>query len=76
VEELDKREVERLGAEVLLEDLKHKRLEQERVVDRDHLDLGVAVPARLPAAQHRRVHDVVGDQEKRLQLRQRRGIHM
>lgn len=39
MEELDERQVARLGAEVFLEDLKHERLEQERVVDRDHLDL-------------------------------------
>ena len=67
VEELDEVDVRGVRAEVLLQDEVDGGLEHECVVDRDHAHTVLPVPAGLPAAGYRAVHDVVADEEEGLQ---------
>lgn len=67
VEELEEVDVAGVVAEVLLEEGVDGRLEHESVVDGDHADALVAVPAGLAAAGDGRVHDVVRDEEEGLE---------
>jgi len=67
LEQLDDVDVGRVAAEVLLEEDEDGGLEHEGVVDGDHADLGLEVPAGLAAAGLGRVHDVVGDEEEGLE---------
>lgn len=67
VEELDELDVAGVVAEELLEDHVDARLEDEGVVDGDHADSFLAVPAGLAAAGDAAVHDVVGDEEEGLE---------
>lgn len=53
--------------EVTLQDLIHNGLENEGVVDGDHLNVLKAVPAGLATAGHGVVHDVVSHKEESLQ---------
>ena len=53
---------------MLLEDLKDKRFEQERVVDSNHLYVGLTKPARLSATRDGLVHDIVGYEKECLEL--------
>ena len=60
-----------MGPEVFLEQDVDGRFEHEGVVDGDHADARVAVPAWLPAPRYGGVHYVVRDEEEGLQeLRQ------
>mmetsp|Transcript_66872 Transcript_66872/g.131171 ORF Transcript_66872/g.131171 Transcript_66872/m.131171 type:complete len:420 (+) Transcript_66872:192-1451(+) len=65
-EEVNELHVVLLAAEVALEHLEHQHLDEERVVDGDLLHVGQFVPAGLPAAGHRVVHDVVRHEQPRL----------
>lgn len=67
VEELDEVDVGGVGAEVLLEEGVDGGLEHEGVVDGDHADTLLAVPAGLATAGDARVHDVVRDEEEGLE---------
>ena len=67
VEELEQVDVRRVGAEVLLQQDVDGRFEHEGVVDGDHADARLPVPARLPAPRERGVHDVVRDEEEGLE---------
>lgn len=67
VEELDEVDVGGVVAEVLLEEGVDGHLEHEGVVDGDHADAVLAVPAGGAAAGDAAVHDVVGDEEEGLQ---------
>lgn len=68
VEELEEVDVVRLLAEVLLEEKVDGHLEHAPVVDGDISDALDAEPARLPAAGDAGVHNVVCDEEERLEL--------
>lgn len=68
VESVNQIQITRLRAKVLLEGLEDEGLEQERIVDGNHLHIGLAIPARLSATRNGLVHDIVGHQEKRLEL--------
>ena len=67
VEHLQQFCVARRRLEVLLQHAVDLALQHQTVVDGVHLDLVVLVPARLAAASHRFVHDVVPHEERRLQ---------
>ena len=67
MEQFDEIDVAFVLAEVLLEEDEDGGLEHEGVVDGDHADLGLEVPAGLAAAGLGRVHDVVRDQEEGLE---------
>lgn len=67
VEELDHVNVGRVGTEVLLQQDVDGRLEHEGVVDGDHADVLLAVPAGLASAGDAAVHDVVGHEEEGLE---------
>ena len=69
MEQLEQVNVRRVRTEVLLEQPVDRSLKQEGIVDGDEPDPFVAVPARLAAAGDGRVHEVVGDEEERLELR-------
>lgn len=56
-----------MRAEVLLEERVDGRLEHEGVVDRDHADVWLAVPAGRAAASDTAVHDIVRYKEESLQ---------
>jgi hypothetical protein len=66
LEQLDEVDVCGVGAEVLLQEDEDGGLEHEGVVDGDHADAGLEVPAGLTAAGLGGVHDVVGDEEEGL----------
>ncbi|KND93990.1 hypothetical protein TOPH_01615 [Tolypocladium ophioglossoides CBS 100239] len=66
-EELDEVDVGGVGAEELLEEDVDGRLEDEGVVDGDHADAVLAVPAGLAAAGDAAVHDVVRDEKEGLE---------
>lgn len=67
VEQLDHIGVAGMLAEVFLEEDVEGHFEHEGVIDGDHADAGLAVPARLAAARDGGVHHVVGDEEECLQ---------
>lgn len=67
VEELNEVNVGRVSAEELLEQGVDARLEDEGVVDGDHADTLLAVPAGFAAAGDAAVHDVVRDEEEGLE---------
>ncbi len=67
VEELEHVDVGGVGAEVLLQEDVDGHFEHEGVVDGDHADARVAVPAGLAAAGDGGVHHVVGDEEEGLE---------
>ena len=71
VEELEKVHVVRLGAEVALQELVDRRLNQKRVVDGNEPNAVLLVPARLTPAGDGAVHDVICDEEEGLQLQAR-----
>ena len=71
VEELEEVNVIALLFEVILDEVVNRRLEHECVVYSDKSDIGVLVPAGLPPTGDGRVHDVVGNEEERLQLSDR-----
>jgi hypothetical protein len=58
-----------LTVEVVVEQGVDAGLEEDGVVHRRHPHFRPLVPTRLPATSVRPVHDVVGDQEKSLQLK-------
>ena len=68
MEELHEVDVRRVLAEVLFQEPVDRCLEQESVVDRNEPDALVAEPAGLTATCDARVHEVVRDEEERLQL--------
>jgi len=68
VEELEEVNIIALLSEMILDEVINRRLEHERVVDSDYPDFGVLVPARLPPTGDGRVHDIVRNEEERLQL--------
>ena len=67
MKQLDEVEVAPSLPEVLFQDDEDGRFQHEGVVDGDHADLRHAVPAWTPSARLGRVHDVVADEEERLQ---------
>mmetsp|Transcript_54656 Transcript_54656/g.125869 ORF Transcript_54656/g.125869 Transcript_54656/m.125869 type:complete len:343 (+) Transcript_54656:554-1582(+) len=67
MEELKKRHVEVVAAEVTLQDAIDVRLQKDAVVDRIELHVRLLVPAWLAAACLRCVHDVISNKEIRLQ---------
>ena len=71
VEELEEVNIIALLSKMILDKVVNRRLEHERVVDSDEPDFGILVPARLPPAGDGRVHDIVGNEEERLQLSDR-----
>lgn len=60
--------VARVRAKVFLDEMVDRAFEHERVVDRDGPNALDTIPAWLTAARDGRVHDIVRDEEKRLQL--------
>lgn len=68
VEEFDDVDVIVLLSEMILDEMVNRSLEQERIIYRDKTDFGLLVPAWLSSASDRRVHDIVGNEEERLQL--------
>jgi hypothetical protein len=68
VEEFEEVNVIALLPKMTLDEVVNRGLEHERVVDSDEPDFGVLVPARLPSTGDGRVHDIIGNEEERLQL--------
>jgi len=68
VEELEEVNIIALLSKMILDEVVNRRLEHERVVDSDEPDFGILIPARLAPAGDGRVHDIVGNEEERLQL--------
>ena len=66
VEELEKVDIIALLSKMTLNEMVNRRLEHERIVDCDEPDFRILVPARLPSAGDGRIHDIVGNEEKRL----------
>ena len=69
VEKLEEVNIIALLFEMTLDEVVNRRLEHERVVDGDDPHPRVLVPTWLPSAGDRSIHDIVGDEEERLQLR-------
>mmetsp|Transcript_13583 Transcript_13583/g.19959 ORF Transcript_13583/g.19959 Transcript_13583/m.19959 type:complete len:220 (-) Transcript_13583:265-924(-) len=67
MEEVHQLGVVGLAAKVPLQDAEHSRLQEERVVDGNHLHIGFLVPTGLTPPGLRVVHDVVRHQEEGLQ---------
>lgn len=67
VEELNEVDVGGVRAEVLLEEGVDGRLQHEGIVDGNHANTVLAVPARLTTAGDAAVHDIVGDEEEGLE---------
>lgn len=67
MEELKKVNIGRVGAEELLEESVDDGLEHESIVDGDHTNTILAVPAGLATAGDAAVHNVVGDEEEGLE---------
>lgn len=67
VEEFEEVDVGRVGFEVFFQEEVYAGFEQEGVVDGDHADGGLFVPARLAAARYAAVHYVVGDEKEGLE---------
>jgi hypothetical protein len=67
VERLDYVYVGRMGSEMLFQEQIDGALDHGRIVDGDHADVGLEIPARLASARLRGVHDVVQDEEHGLQ---------
>lgn len=53
-------------AEVFLEEVVDGSFEHECIVDGDHSDVGLSVPAWLTATSDAAVHDIVRDEEEGL----------
>jgi hypothetical protein len=68
VKELDQADIGRMLAEVLLEEIVDACLKHEGIVDCNQVNSFNAVPAWLTTTRDTRVHEIVGDQEERLQL--------
>lgn len=68
VEEFEKVDIIALLSKVTLDEVVNRGLEHERVVDSDEPDFRVLVPTWLSPAGDGRIHDIVGDEEERLQL--------
>ena len=68
VEEFDKVDIIVLFSEMMLDEMVNRSLEQERIIYRDETDFRLLVPAWLSSTGDRRVHDIVGNEEERLQL--------
>ena len=67
VEQLDEVDVGGMGLAVLLEEGVNSHLEHKGIVDGDHANALLAVPAGLTSTGDAAVHDVVGDEEECLQ---------
>jgi len=68
MEEFEKVDIIALLSKVTLDEVVNRGLEHERVVDSDEPDFRVLVPTWLSPAGDGRIHDIVGDEEERLQL--------
>lgn len=68
VEELEEVNVIALLSEMALDEMVNRRLEHERVVDSDEPDFRFLVPTRLSSTSEGSIHDIVGNEEERLQL--------
>jgi len=68
VKELEEVNIIALLSKMILDEVVNRRLEHERVVDSDEPDFGILVPAGLPPTGDGRIHDIVGNEEERLQL--------
>jgi hypothetical protein len=66
VEELYDVNVIALLSEMILDEVVNRRFKHKRVVYSDEPDFGLLVPARLPPAGIRRIHDIIGDEEEGL----------
>lgn len=67
MEKLDKIDVGRVGAEVLLEKGVNGGFKHESVVDSYHANTLLAVPTGLATAGNTRIHDVVGNEKEGLE---------
>lgn len=67
MEEFYKLNVGRVGAEVFLEEAVNGGFEHEGIVDCNHPDVWLLVPAWLSSASDAAVHDIVGDEEEGLE---------
>ena len=68
MEEIEQIDVVRFLTEMFLEKVINRALEHEGIVDSDHADTLIAVPARLATTGDTGVHNIIRDQEEGLKL--------
>ena len=67
VEQLKQIDVRRVTADVLLEEGVNGGFKQKGVVDGDHSNLWLAVPAGCSSSGDTAIHDIIGDEEEGLE---------